>query len=609
MEDLQLLREYAEQRSENAFGDLVRRHVILVFSTALRVVGEMSLAEDVTQLVFIRLAQKAGSIRSGTILSGWLYRTTRNVAQTVLRGELRRRKREELAMQMTELDANSHSVWEGLAPLLEGAMRQLRPIDQDAVLLRFFEGKSLREVGQALSISDNAAQKRINRSLETVRAYFVRNGVPVSAAAIAPMIADHAVRALPPGLSESLVAASVAKAATAGATGAALSFLQVMSVSKLAISGVAAVILLLAGALVFVASSSPELGVSPPAREESKAAFALRGTVRTEDGKPLANALVRLATAQAQVRLYQTGTPVFAVAPATNQTNGVSPQGGMARSTMTARDGKFVFEFATIPKDMRMAIVATSEKGYALVTATELLSNPDVIVQPWGRVEGELRIGKSPGAHQVVNLGIWGSDATYDWSLVSHGVWVNTDERGQFVFPQVAPGDLWLTRTVWVRPKDGRQSGHQFIKVFAGQTNRVKLGGSGSTLTGRVVWDSGPVFHGSMWARQEHNMRPPPDWRQMPVDDRRLYERQWRNSPEGELFKREIRNYEFAVASNGTFRVEDVLPAHYRMQVRAEGFRIAGKTPIAEIEIDVPEPGEAEEDVLDIGDLQPNLAR
>jgi DNA-directed RNA polymerase specialized sigma24 family protein len=74
MEDLDLLREYAERRSERAFRELVNRHVNLVFSAALPVVGQNQLAEDVAQLVFAQLARKAGSLRHGTVLTGWLYR-------------------------------------------------------------------------------------------------------------------------------------------------------------------------------------------------------------------------------------------------------------------------------------------------------------------------------------------------------------------------------------------------------------------------------------------------------------------------------------------------------------------------------------------------------
>jgi DNA-directed RNA polymerase specialized sigma24 family protein len=126
MEDLQLLREYAERQSERAFSELVRRYIDFVYSTALRLVGETQLAEDVTQMVFIRLARKAGSLRDGTVLTGWLYRTTQFIAQTARRSDWRRRKRESLAMQFSELNRDSEPVWKEVAPLLEEAMGQLR---------------------------------------------------------------------------------------------------------------------------------------------------------------------------------------------------------------------------------------------------------------------------------------------------------------------------------------------------------------------------------------------------------------------------------------------------------------------------------------------------
>src|SRR5258705_262085 len=192
MEDLQLLREYAEHRSEQAFAEIVKRHVNLVYSAAQRLVGETQMAEDVTQMVFIRLARKAGSLRDGTIITGWLYRTTRFVAETIRRSDWRRRHRETLAMQLAQLDQNTESVWEEVSPLLEQAMAELRQADQNAVLLHFFAGKSLREVGDALGISDDAAQKRVDRALDRMRDYFARHGVAVSAVLLAPALAGHA---------------------------------------------------------------------------------------------------------------------------------------------------------------------------------------------------------------------------------------------------------------------------------------------------------------------------------------------------------------------------------------------------------------------------------
>src|SRR2546427_7091209 len=84
MDDAGLLWEYASCKSDAAFSALVARHVPLVFSAALRQVQNQSLAEDVTQVVFVILARKAGQLPQKTVLAGWLYRTTRHVAAKAL---------------------------------------------------------------------------------------------------------------------------------------------------------------------------------------------------------------------------------------------------------------------------------------------------------------------------------------------------------------------------------------------------------------------------------------------------------------------------------------------------------------------------------------------
>src|SRR2546427_4785737 len=153
MDDLELLHEYAASQSEQAFATLVGRHVNLVYSAALRQVRDPHLAEEVTQTVFIRLARKAGTIHSGVILSGWLFRTTRFVASEVVRMEGRRRHREPKAME-TVIESRGDSPWEQIAPLLDEAMAGLSETDRNAMLLRFFEKKSLKEIGLALGMDD-----------------------------------------------------------------------------------------------------------------------------------------------------------------------------------------------------------------------------------------------------------------------------------------------------------------------------------------------------------------------------------------------------------------------------------------------------------------------
>src|SRR5437667_12048236 len=196
MDDIELLHEYAASQSEQAFATLVGRFVGLVYSAALRQVRDPHLAEEVTQTVFIRLAQKARTFRDGVILSGWLFRTTRFVASETMRTENRRRQREQKAME-TLYESQGDTPWAQIAPLLDEAMAGLSETDRNAVLLRFFEQKNLAEVGESLGTNEDAAQKRITRALEKLRSFFARRGKVISASGLAGALTTSAVQAVP----------------------------------------------------------------------------------------------------------------------------------------------------------------------------------------------------------------------------------------------------------------------------------------------------------------------------------------------------------------------------------------------------------------------------
>ena len=121
--DMELLRSYDQQGSEDAFAELVRRHINLVYSAALRQVGIAAHAEEITQAVFVILVRKAASLHPDTVLEGWLYETARLTSSSFLRGERRRQRREQEAyMQTTLQESNDVSIWTQLAPLLDEAM-------------------------------------------------------------------------------------------------------------------------------------------------------------------------------------------------------------------------------------------------------------------------------------------------------------------------------------------------------------------------------------------------------------------------------------------------------------------------------------------------------
>src|SRR5437667_2192196 len=147
--DLDLLKEYSGQNSEEAFATLVNRHLNLVYSAALRQVRSLQLAEEVSQSVFTDLAQSASKLKPDTILTAWLYQVTRRTAIDVVRREARRQLREQIATELNTMNATAAD-WAHIEPLLDEAMHALDHTDRIAVLLRYFENKSLREVGQAL---------------------------------------------------------------------------------------------------------------------------------------------------------------------------------------------------------------------------------------------------------------------------------------------------------------------------------------------------------------------------------------------------------------------------------------------------------------------------
>src|SRR5262245_25483785 len=215
-EDMALVREFAATRSERAFETLVARHVNLVHSAALRRTGDPHLAEEITQAVFIILARKAGSLGENTVLSGWLWRTAQFAAADALKMQHRRQQREQEAYMRSSLgNSQTNAAWDEFSPLLDEAMLKLCQSDRDALMLRYFENKSVREVGTALGLQERAAQKRILRALEKLRTLFARRGVSSTATIIAGAIAANSVHAAPVALTKTITAVAITNGAAA----------------------------------------------------------------------------------------------------------------------------------------------------------------------------------------------------------------------------------------------------------------------------------------------------------------------------------------------------------------------------------------------------------
>ena len=271
--------DYAAQRSETAFAELVRRHIDLVYSAALRMVCDAHLAEDVTQGAFVALAQNARRLAGHPVLTGWLHRTAQNLAANAVRSEVRRRAREQEAVAMNQLlAAEPEASWEAIAPRLDDALGKLNDTERDAVLLRYFERKTARDMADILGISEDAAQKRVNRAVERLRELFLKQHTPVGVNSLAVLISAHAVQSAPAALMKTALAAALAKGATAGiSTLTLIKGAWTVMTWKIKASIVAAAIVLLAAGTVVLSQDvwkkSPAVRATAKEQIQISAAF------------------------------------------------------------------------------------------------------------------------------------------------------------------------------------------------------------------------------------------------------------------------------------------------------------------------------------------------
>ncbi|PWU15833.1 MAG: hypothetical protein C5B50_14740 [Verrucomicrobia bacterium] len=255
--DTELLRQYVSEGSEMAFTDLVHEHVNMVYAAALREAnGNGAEAQDIAQGVFTELARKAQRLLRHPSVAGWLYTTVRHLASNARRSEQRRRTRELEAHTMNELlsETSAEQGWEQLRPVLDDALHDLNETDCAAIVLRFLEDRPLREVGSMLGVDENAARMRVERAKEKLRHLLARRGITSTASGLAAALAIGAITPAPSALGATIATSALATAAMTGEAAASsitLTFIKLMSMTKVKLT--------LAGALVLAGIAVPAL--------------------------------------------------------------------------------------------------------------------------------------------------------------------------------------------------------------------------------------------------------------------------------------------------------------------------------------------------------------
>ena len=442
--DQVLLRAYARDRSEVSFSELVHRHVDLVYSTALRILRNPSLAEEVTQRVFLSLAHHSAKLQERASITGWLHETARNLAINTVRSEERRRQREQETAAMNHPDPNdAQDLWGQIAPCLDEALTQLNAVERDVLLWRYFEQRTAEQIGERLGLTSEAAQKRVARALDRLRGILAQRGLSAPTANLAALISTHAVQSAPVGLAASAIAAATAASTTLPAA-TTLQILMASTKAKLSVAALLAASVTTPMVLQYqanarlreqVAQMRSERAAPPPARpatagidpselerlrNEHSELLRLRGQV-TQLSQQLASqpktdskAGIRSATDTRLTEEMQNARRLLAK----------SPEIPMIRSSefrnagyATAEASFHTLNWAATSHDTNAFLKATGLDPQARQRADELFAQmPEAIRQQYGSVDALLvdwamNMAEAPEAYRILSQHEDGPDA------------------------------------------------------------------------------------------------------------------------------------------------------------------------------------------------------
>ncbi|HUW82088.1 MAG TPA: M56 family metallopeptidase [Phycisphaerae bacterium] len=288
------------------------------------------------------------------------------------------------------------------------------------------------------------------------------------------------------------------------------------------------------------------------------------GVVKSAHGAPVAGAKVGLATKRNSIYVR----------------NGELRLAGHEIVVETDAAGAFSFP----PRIDPYAMVAVADEGFGQATQEQFESSRQIVLQPWGQIEGELRIGAKPGQRQQMR--IWHAEQRPyepDRPRIDFGYDVGTDEKGRFTVSRVRPGEVQVGRSI----RRGRiylTSHAKTIDVEPGQTARVTIGGTGRPVIGRVTAPMTLAFEIDWTSDYADNTiqlkqigpSPPKD---LPPEQHREWYAKWNESKEGKAYRRAARYYAVIVKPDRSFRVEDVPAGEYVFEIGFPAKRDDGDDP------------------------------
>lgn len=321
----------------------------------------------------------------------------------------------------------------------------------------------------------------------------------------------------------------------------------------------------------------------------------IKGTVRAPDGSPVAGAEVVVAVKGR---------------PAPRIDNGRLASGWTGDVVRTGPDGRYAFAKPDAPG----RVVIVGGRGLAQRTIDELASEPDVSLEPWGRIRGQVRVGAGVGARRLV--GVFGAEPDHRGEPeVSFFGRTLTDAEGRFELDRVAPGYAMVYRPQWFTDGTRVTSHRQGVEAASGQTAEVIVGGAGRPVVGRLTRADGlPAFDLMDVRGRLRRMQPSPEFPEGfgEWDEKRRNE--WwfafYKTEEGRRYYERASTAVVKVQPDGSFRLDDVPEGHYRLDCDYEtyptGFNVdpqEGPTRVAELRLDLDIPAGPADTPMDLGTL------